>query len=475
MYVTGIPVGLLVDGRGPRPSILIGGLCLGLGYFPLKAAYDAGAGATNIFFLCLFSFMTGTGSSAAFTASIKVAALNWPHNRGTATGLPLAAYGISALCFTMLSYFAFPDDTSDYLLMLGIGTVVLVFGSFPFIRVPNPTNYTALATEDTRPANKRRNSNRLHKSRPGERLNQPDTSKQPPSSSASLDEESFGTEPADRAPNVEQDADENSSLMSAPGDMDEEEDQLKRNERHLHHLDISGFAILKHIEFYQLFFLLGALCGVGLMTINNIGSNARALWAHYDPSVSDSFMAKVQLKHVSVISIGSFTGRLLSGIGSDFLVKKLHLSRFWCLVASSSVFIFNQLLATQLWNPNFLFVVSGLNGLAYGALFGVYPAIVADTFGVHGLGVNWGCMILSPVIFGNVYNVAYGAIYDSHSLVTNEGHRECNEGLDCYRSAYWITFAGALLGLALSLWCIHHEHTVKRRLEAEERNENHQA
>ena len=55
--------------------------------------------------------------------------------------------------------------------------------------------------------------------------------------------------------------------MSAPGDVDPEDAALKHANRHLHHIDISGTEVLKHIEFYQLFILLGSLTGVGLMTI----------------------------------------------------------------------------------------------------------------------------------------------------------------------------------------------------------------
>lgn len=35
MYAAGIPVGLLVDSKGPRPGVLMGGLALGGGYFML--------------------------------------------------------------------------------------------------------------------------------------------------------------------------------------------------------------------------------------------------------------------------------------------------------------------------------------------------------------------------------------------------------------------------------------------------------
>lgn len=178
--------------------------------------------------------------------------------------------------------------------------------------------------------------------------------------------------------------------------------------------------------------------------------------------------------HVSIISSFSFIGRLLSGIGSDYLVKSLHMSRFWCVTVSSSIFLLVQVIATRLENPNFLWVLSTFTGLGYGALFGVYPALVADTFGVPGMSLNWGCMIMSPVVFGNLFNIAYGAIYDSHSTINADGDRECTEGVSCYRSAYWLSFTGSIIGLVVSLWSIRHEHAIKRQRELEERND-HQA
>lgn len=107
--------------------------------------------------------------------------------------------------------------------------------------------------------------------------------------------------------------------------------------------------------------------------------------------------------------------------------------------------------------------MSGLTGLAYGALFGVYPALVADSFGVKGLSLNWGAMTMSPVVSGNIFNLAYGAIYDRHSMVLEGGERDCEEGLKCYRSAYWITLAASLVGIVLSLWSVRHEHVVRAR------------
>lgn len=35
MYAAGIPVGLFIDSRGPRPGVLFGAITMGVGYFAL--------------------------------------------------------------------------------------------------------------------------------------------------------------------------------------------------------------------------------------------------------------------------------------------------------------------------------------------------------------------------------------------------------------------------------------------------------
>lgn len=104
------------------------------------------------------------------------------------------------------------------------------------------------------------------------------------------------------------------------------------------------------------------------------------------------------------------------------------MSRFWCLFVSSSIFCIAQICAFFIENPHLLLLLSGLTGckaplphfqslvcllgtldaVAYGFLYGVYPSLVAETFGVNGLSTNWGFMTIAPVIFGNIFNILYG-------------------------------------------------------------------
>ncbi|KIX04088.1 uncharacterized protein Z518_07641 [Rhinocladiella mackenziei CBS 650.93] len=459
MYAFGIPAGMMVDAKSPRWGVALGILLFAMGYYPIAQAYEAGPGGYSVFSICVFSFFTGAGSCSAFTASIKAAALNFPQSRGTATAFPLAAFGLSALFFAAIALLL-PPGTYTFLMLLATGTVLLPVVSFPFMRVLPPHTYPY----ERQVLHRRRSSgsrNSPHIEEPGAHNGNPKT----------LSSTNTGYHQPDVIPDA---GDENSSLLSKSSIEDAEDFEgskhIESDRNHESpHLDIRGFALLPHPEFWQLFCMLGLLTGIGLMTINNIGNDAQALWKHYDPSTTPAFIEKRQAMHVSILSFCSFSGRLLSGIGSDLLVSKLGRSRFWCLFTSALIFCMTQVIATVISHPNFLVFISGLTGLAYGILFGVYPSLVAHCFGVHGLSQNWGTMTLAPVISGNIFNILYGRIYDSHSVRNEDGDMECLEGRSCYSSAYWVTFGAALLGVTCCLWSIWHEYQVHKVKESKER------
>ncbi|QDS70604.1 hypothetical protein FKW77_000345 [Venturia effusa] len=467
MYASGIPLGYVVDSKGPHPGVLLGSIALGAGYFLIKRAYDGGPGSISIGLLCFSSFLTGLGSCAAFQASIKTCALNWPLHRGTATAFPVAAFGLSAFFFTALSGLAFGDDTSDYLLLLAAGTFVLTFFSLFFITIPHAEAYHALTTsEDHHSAGRpRRDSNPLHQVWQTKPLH-PHSREEPTSA---IEEVEPPSALESRMDSEVSSLLSSSSSSSGPGDIiSEDETDKPRGSSHRHHsrrIDISAFQLLKRSEFYVLWIMLGILTGIGLMTINNIGNDAQALWYAYDPKVDQAFITNRQLMHVSIISCMSFVGRFVSGIGSDFLVKQMKMSRFWCLVCSSLIFILAQVAGLNISNPNFLWAVSGLSGLGYGALFGVYPALVVDAFGVSGLSVNWGFMTLAPVLWGNIFNLAYGSIFDKHSTTVPGGSLLCKDGLECYKDAYRITFVASVVGIFVCLYSVWHEKRAKAKEE----------
>jgi MFS family permease len=156
---------------------------------------------------------------------------------------------------------------------------------------------------------------------------------------------------------------------------------------------------------------------------------------------------------------------LSTGVGSDFLVKSLKASRVWCLAIASVIFCVAQLCALNVTDPHLLGLVSGLSGLGYGFLYGVFPSIVAEAFGIHGLSQNWGFMTLSPVFSGNIFNIFYGAVFDSHSVVGPSGERSCLVGVECYWAAYLAALGAGGLGLVVTLLVIRHQYFQRLREE----------
>jgi hypothetical protein len=278
----GIPIGMVIDSKGPRPAVVVGSILLGFGYFPIKQAFDVGSGSVAL--MSLFSYLTGLGGCMAFAAAVKTSALNWPHHRGTATAFPLAAFGLSAFFFSLLGTAFFPGNTSAFLMCLAVGTFVLTFVGFFFLRVLPHNSYHAVPGGEG--GKDSRESQRLRSTSPAQRkashgnvIAEPGmSSNQTPSTSSAAAEQVETPQPSpdtttqadvEAGPATEDpDADETSSLMSSssslPGDLLLQSSvDMDRS----HRVDIRGWQLLRNFEFWQFWSMMGLISGVGLMTI----------------------------------------------------------------------------------------------------------------------------------------------------------------------------------------------------------------
>jgi hypothetical protein len=228
--------------------------------------------------ISFYSFVTGVGSCAAFQAALKTATLNWPTHRGSATAFPLAAFGLSAFFYTLIAGIAFPGNTSGLLTMLSFATSLVVLVAIPFLIVvdhKSDTPYAVLPTSERA----RRNSNLLHQARTKHSatvLPPQEISKCAPLSLDCSCSSIYTSPPIIYQPHPTDEDDpprsstETSSLLSEPGDVDVKDDAASRHSKkspHSHCLDITGFALLTKLEFWQLWILMGLLTGVGIMTI----------------------------------------------------------------------------------------------------------------------------------------------------------------------------------------------------------------
>lgn len=218
-----------------------------------------------------------------------------PHHRGTATAFPLAAFGLSAFFFSLIGGFLFPGDTSDFLLLLSSGTAGMTFLGFWFLKVVEHTagkEYQSVATEEDISARVskeqvRRTSlfepgtssnttpiktNASHRFQAGQESDlEAAAAKHPYDLTSGRSGESSNLTTAASSTIVaetDDDADETTSLLSSKvssvaGEVYVQNVDMDRS----HRADIRGWALIRNLEFWQLFAVMGILAGVGLMTI----------------------------------------------------------------------------------------------------------------------------------------------------------------------------------------------------------------
>ena len=179
----------------------------------------------------------------------------------------MAAFGLSALFWSNVSTFIFKDDTSRFLLLLALGTSILSFCSIPFLRIFPVESYSSLPHHGP--------GDHGHSQRMRQPSNTPGSSDEH-NSTAFDHERSAHARTQSTASNYRSgpyspDSDETSSLVSKPDGRPSfdtlDNDFLADVAMEAHHPDIRGVAMLRHVEFWQLFLTMALLSGIGLMTI----------------------------------------------------------------------------------------------------------------------------------------------------------------------------------------------------------------
>ena len=207
--------------------------------------------------------------------------MNFPDHRGTATAFPLAAFGLSAAFFAIISTYAFPNNTDKFLLLLATGCFLLAFCPLFFLSIMQPTRSSSLPTREStgnvgsQVLHRRKSSDSKHHASPEEPGTCFYVRVVPTSKSESCEDRAIGS-PSPSSPS--QASDETSSLLSKSSSIKTRDPALnskshESDANRTRQLDIRGLALLPRPEFWQLFLLMGLLTGIGLMTIKYANPN----------------------------------------------------------------------------------------------------------------------------------------------------------------------------------------------------------
>ncbi|KAI0092889.1 major facilitator superfamily domain-containing protein [Irpex rosettiformis] len=497
VYSTAPIWGRIVDTKGPKPLLVLGFVSLLIGYNGIRFFYDAGLpeGVTDLSLiafctLVVCSFLTGIGGNGGLASAMNATAKSFPDGaRATVTGLVISGFGLSAFLFSSIAHVIFPGNTSDFLLLLAIGTSLPMVLGFFFIRpiplphheyshVPDTIDETddAIFSVETPPPYRGDHS----------RTNLLDSS---PDAGSYVDEEEELDEVEDlssRSPiGYVPTGETGVALSPARTGTSRHRSRSSFSSRHREAgkvgagvPNVRGKALAVSKMFWVLFVTTSLLSGTGLMYINNVGSISQALFAKGDPEFDEKKASQWQATQVSAVSIANCLGRVFIGVVADFTKNNLHKPRSWCMVLVSSMFIVSQVAVYNIDDVRNLWKGSALLGLAYGGLFGLFPTLVIEWFGLAHFSENWGFVSLSPLIGGNVFSIAFGRNLDAHApsepqdaltLPNSDASHQCLLGRECYASSLLMTIAACSTALLLSLYAgwrdyrqakreLHHRH-----------------
>ncbi|KAK4947271.1 hypothetical protein LTR66_014207 [Elasticomyces elasticus] len=225
--------------------------------------------------------------------------------------------------------------------------------------------------------------------------------------------------------------------------------------------------------------------GPGEAFINNLGTILDTL---HPPSVSDEDTLTSPATHVSIVAITSTLARILTGSLTDLLAptstahqhrrgpesmansmaslpeahtpqspKSFTMSRVTFLLGFSLLLSIGQVvLASGMvqGHDDRFWLVSGLIGAGYGAIFSLTPIIVSVVWGVENFGTNWGIVATVPAAGATVWGLIYSGVYQwaaerETSMLPEKGSGGANadvlcHGRLCYAPTFW--------GMAVSVW-----------------------
>lgn len=221
------------------------------------------------------------------------------------------------------------------------------------------------------------------------------------------------------------------------------------------------------LRFFKHYVIVSLLIASGQFYIYNIGFVVVTLVQSYAlpvalPSEIQEQIRYAQSLQVSLIAIFSFTGRLTSGPISDLISRKYKLQRLWGIIFGSIVISIGHFLIACVATVKQLSVPSTLIGLAFGFVFGTYPAIIADEFGTGQFTTVWGL-----VTTGGIFVLSMGNFVFAREL-EGKGNKEgvCLMGAYCFQNTFY-GFAG--LGLAtifIVSFVIWHTYRLKKQIVA---------
>lgn len=408
-----------------------------------------GGGADWTYPLMIFAFVcVGVGTCSMYLAAVATCAKNFGKgkHRGLALAVPIAAFGLSGMWLSQLGSHVFyerlPDgsagdlDVFHFFVFLAILLLVVgVTGSFT-LKVVDEEEIFEEAVEELERSGLLERSTSFLSARSLERSR------------------NYGA--------IGQIDDEEDGGVLGPA-----EDDAKLRKKLVLNAETRSFLTDKTMWCFALGFLL--MIGPGEAFINNLGTVIGTL---YPPTMHYVGPPTSAATHVSIVGITSTIARLATGTLTDLLapspqtqhlqvsstppflrgrptISRVAFLLFFAIVLSLGLVAlasgFIQEHGERFW------IVSGLIGSGYGAVFSLTPIIITVIWGVENFATNWGIVAMFPALGSTFWGLVYSAVYQSGAENSPQrgggsgggGDVFCY-GAQCYAPTFW--------AMAVTVW-----------------------
>ncbi|GKV52333.1 hypothetical protein SLEP1_g58922 [Rubroshorea leprosula] len=204
----------------------------------------------------------------------------------------------------------------------------------------------------------------------------------------------------------------------------------------------------------MLILFLASICGIGgaLTAINNLGQIG----------ASQGYPKQSISTFVSLVSIWSFLGRVISGFASDIILAKYKFPRPLLLTFIMLLSCLGHLLIA-LNIPDGLYVASLIIGFCFGAQFPLILVIISELFGLKyystlynfaGVASPIGCYVLNVKVVGNLYDDETKKKMAVLGITRKPGQDLNCTGTDCFKLPFIIITGTTLFGALVTFFLV---------------------
>jgi MFS family permease len=456
MYVPVPLLGYLCDRSGPAPLSLLAAGMFGVGYAGAAGAFykacleEGGRGAGEWYGLMVLAFVAiGVGTCAMYMSAVATCAKNFGRgkHRGLAVAVPIAAFGLSGMWLSQVGsrFFLSRDLAAEegevdvvrlFVFLALLLVVVGVVGAFG-LKIVDEKDLIEEAVEELE------RSGILD----GSAMFTPGRS-----------ENGYGAvERSDPFDDLED-----------PGSKNPDEEEARLKKQWVLNAETRRFLTDHTMWCFALGFFF--MIGPGEAFINNMGTVIKTL---YPPTLHYEGKPTSAATHVSIVGITSTAVRLLTGTLTDLLApspkarhvqitssRLLHSARCISISRVSFLLFFAFLLSLGLAglasgfvqdHGDRFWIVSGLVGAGYGAVFSLTPIIITVIWGVENFATNWGIVAMFPALGATLWGLVYSAVYQAGAEREADEDNLCY-GEACYAPAFWAMAASVWIACGLVLW-----------------------